>query len=143
MSEEIKQPQNLGDAQTLTSLLALIITTLNKIKTLQEEVTETKRMKEDSYKNDVAYKEVEDKAKEATKKKMEAKSAITKQPQVMELEVKAKEGSQSIKELKESLSAYLIDYAKISGLNVVETPNGEVLEIRYSAKLVRSNSKKQ
>ena len=60
---------------------------------------------------------------------------------MLELENKIKDNFQSLKELKEGLSTYLVDYAKLSGQNTIETPDGEVMQIKYTAKLVHPEEK--
>ena len=133
--------ENQSQAQTITSLMGLINATLSKIKNLQGELTEKRHMKEDAFKNDSTYKQNDDKVKEVTKARQEVKQAIVKQPEMLELENNIKDNSQSLKELKEGLSTYLVDYAKLSGQNTIETPDGEVMQIKYSAKLVRPEEK--
>lgn len=98
-------------------------------------------MLDDALLNDANYKEKEDKAKEAVKTRNACKLQILKQPALMALSDKIKDLRSEMKEAKQQLSDYLQEYQKLTGANEIEDANGNVNEIRYSARLVRPSKK--
>jgi hypothetical protein len=129
-----------ANATVLLNMEGLIknhITTLDK---LSEELKKHKEMLEDIFKNDKTYQEHAEKAKEATKIKQGTRQQILRQPQAGELDKKIKEMKSQIKENQESLSDYLQEYARMSGVSEIEGEDGEVREIIYSAKLIKKSS---
>ncbi|KKT51963.1 MAG: hypothetical protein UW44_C0005G0005 [Candidatus Collierbacteria bacterium GW2011_GWB2_44_22] len=91
--------------------------------------------------NDPAFKEAADAAKEINKKKAEAKQNILKSPSNASLNQKIKDMKQEMKELKNALSNYLQQYQKIADTDQIESEDGEVRQIVYSAHLVKLSGK--
>lgn len=133
--DRVKQPES--GQQVMFNMEALIkghIATNDKLK---EEVKKHKEMLDDIFANDPTYQEHNKAAKESNKIKAGTKSQILKQPQAAELDKKIKEMKQELKEGQGSLSDYLQEYARMSGVNEIEGEDGEVREIVYSAKLIK------
>src|SRR3989344_4853226 len=79
-------------------------------------------------------------SKEAVKVKQGTKAQILRQPQAGELDKKVKELKADLKENRSSLSDYLQEYARLSGVNEIEGDDGEVREIVYDARLIKKSS---
>lgn len=125
----------------------LIMNMENMIKTLmstldkqQAEVGTFQDTLNDIFENDETFKEHSKLAKEASKVKSNTKRQILKQPQAADLDNKVRTLKSEIKENKASLSDYLREYQRMSGINEIEGSDGELLEIVYDAKLVRKRS---
>ena len=73
--------------------------------------------------------------KEATKVRSQTKKQIQKQPSVQDLIAKIGDSKAHIKDLTDTLSGYLDQYAK-SGQTSIETPGGKVKQIIFVPKLV-------
>lgn len=123
-----------NDTITITNLIQNY---LAQIESSQKELKEQKQMLADALANDPTYKEHEAKAKEAAKVKAATKAQILKQPALAQVNAKTKELTATLKESRESLSNYLQEYQKATGLSSFEAANGEVQQIVFVAKLVR------
>lgn len=127
------------DLITVTNLIQSYIGNLDRA---QEEMKAHKQMLTDAFSNDPTYKEHEDKVKEAMKVKNATKQQIMNQPTLRELAEKVKDMSQSVKDMREALSNYLQDYARMTGSREFEDAEGELREIVYTAKLVKTDKKR-
>lgn len=125
-------------ADTIISLTNLIQSYIGTIERNEQELREHRQMLTDAFSNDLTYRELDDKAKKASKDKNTHKAQILKQPALLELSTKVKEMTESLKEAKETLSSYLQDYARLTGAKEFEDANGELREIVYVAKLVKA-----
>lgn len=114
---------------------------LADIKKLKEDMKVQRELFSDSFKNDAEYHDTEEKVKEVSKKKNDAKRRITQLPSVKEASVKIKEIRDELKDAQESLSAYLQMYVKQTGSTTLETDDGEVLKIVPAYKLVKDTEK--
>lgn len=128
-------PQNAG--QVLISLESMIKSHISALEKLQEEFKKHKEMLDDIFASDETYQKHLEASKEASKVKNATKAQILKRPQAADLDKKVKELKSEIKENQSSLSDYLGEYNRLSGVNEVETDDGEVHEIVFSAKLIR------
>lgn len=128
-----------NDLITVTNLIQSYIGNLDRA---SEELKAHKQMLLDSFANDPTYREHDEKVKEAVKIRTATKQQILKQPTLAELSAKVKEMAESVKGMKEALSGYLQDYAKMTGSREFEDAEGELREIVYTAKLVKTASKK-
>lgn len=127
-------------AEILINMESLIkghISTLDKLK---EESGKLKDMLDDIFANDPTFTEHDKKAKEASKIKSETRKQILKQPQAGDLDKKIKELKSEEKENRASLSDYLQEYARLSGVNEIEGEDGEVREIVYVAHLRKKSN---
>ena len=114
---------------------------MSSISRLQEEVKKLKEMLDDIFANDPTYQEHTKAADEASKVKRVTKQQILKRPQAGDLDNKIKSLKSELKENQGSLSDYLREFQRMSGLNEIENEQGEVMEIVYTAKLVKTGSK--
>ena len=130
-----------SQAETLVTITGLIQNYISSIDRLKKEISENRQMLEDSFMNDTTYKEKEEKAKEANKDKNVFKQQILKQPTLMALSEKIKDLRSSMKDSKQQLSDYLQEYQKLTGANEIEDAQGNLSEIRYTARLVKPSKK--
>ncbi len=131
-----------GAADDLITITNLIQSYIGNLDRAQDEMKAHKQMLLDSFANDPTYQEHEKVVKEAMKVKNATKQQILKQPTLKELAEKVKEMSQGVKDMREALSSYLQEYAKITGSREFEDAEGELREIVYTAKLVKTASKR-
>lgn len=124
-------------ASTLITITNLIQNYISQINDTQAKLKEHRQMIDDALNNDETYKKHSDEAKAATKIKLGTKKQIMNQPNMRELAEKVKDLSADLKAAKESLSQYLTQYRELSGSNQFEDGKGEVLDIVYTARLVR------
>ncbi len=128
------------NSEVLLSMESLIKGHIATIDKLSEESRKIKEMLDDIFANDPTYQEHDKVAKEAAKVKQGTKQQILKQPQAADLDKKYKELRGELKENQGSLSDYLQEYARMSGVNEIEGDDGEVREIVYNAKLIKKSS---
>lgn len=126
----------------LLSLDELIKANIGTINSLTQEVRKMREMFDDAFNNDPAFREQSEKAKEANKIKSDIKKRILQQPSLIQLSNKIKEAKLEMKERELSLSDYLKEYQRLSGVSEIEY-EGEVLEIVNTAKLARRGVKKE
>lgn len=139
--ETVEEGNEAGsNAQILVNMESLIKSHISAIDKLSVELKKHKEMLDDIFDSDPTYKEHSDKAKEAAKIKSATKAQILKKPQAADLDKKIREFKAQLKENQESLSDYLQEYARMSGVNEIEGEDGEVREIVYVAKLIRRPS---
>lgn len=137
---EIIAPAEGGQGQILVSLESMIKSHLAGIDRLQADAKKYKSMLDDIFVNDPTFQEHDKKAKEATKVKQQTRGEILKRPQAKELAEKVKAIKSEAKEMQDALSDYLQEYQRMSGVNEIESDDGEVREIVFTAKLVRRGS---
>ncbi len=141
--QEVSEPvQDSGAANDLITITNLIQSYIGNLDRAQEEMKAHKQMLTDAFANDPTYREHEEKVKEVVKIRNSTKQQILKQPTLKELAEKVKEMSQSVKDMREALSSYLQEYAKITGSREFEDAEGELREIVYSARLVKTANKR-
>lgn len=136
--------QPIDNNEEVTSLFAIeniIKTHISHIDSVKVELGKHAEMMNDVLNNDSTYKEFAEQVKEINKKKLEAKQNILKSPSNASLNQKIKDMRQEIKELKAALSNYLQQYQKIADTDQIESEDGEVRQIVYSAHLVKQSSK--
>lgn len=127
------------DADTLLNLTNMINTALGTIERVKEEKAKLSEMLQSLLDNDPTYMDAVEQAKVTTKAKGQAKKQVMRQPQASDLDGKISELKKHLKDVNDKLSLYLADYARASGQNSFEDPNGEVREIVYVAKLVKKS----
>lgn len=96
-------------------------------------------MLDDIFANDPTYQEHLKQSEEASKVKNATKAQILKQPQVSQLNEKVKELKAQLKENQASLSDYLREYQRMSGVTEIEDEAGQVHEIIFTAKLIKKS----
>lgn len=136
------------DAQVVDDKTSTLLTITNLIQNYLQQINENKRlltehrqMIDDALNNDPVYKEHTEKAKEAAKLKNSTKKQLMQMQNMRELSEKVKDLSVDLKAARESLSQYLQQYKDLTGSNQFEDGKGEVLDIVYSAKLVRASTR--
>lgn len=126
--------QELDSLTTVTNLVKNYMATITRTK---NELSKHKEMLEDALDSNPQYKEACDEAKEALKIKADVKRQIMEEEKLMEISAKVKELAGTLKETREALSEYLVEYARLSGSNQIEDEDGQTHEIVYSAHLVK------
>lgn len=139
--QTISAPAEVGSGQILINMESLIKSHISSIEKLQEEMKKHKEMLDDIFANDETYQEHLKIATDAGKVKNTTKAQILKRPQAADLDKKVKDLKAQIKENEVSLSDYLQEYARLSGVNEIEGEDGEVREIVYTAKLIKRSFK--
>ncbi len=124
-------PQN--DALNLLSVENLILSHNSKIEEIKKELNQYKEMVDSILDGSPEYQEKNEAAKAVAKEKNAVKKQLLSTPEAVKLLVKVKENKDQIKEL---LSDYLKQYLQLSGENQIETPDGIIRQIVYTAKLV-------
>lgn len=128
------------NSEILINMESLIKGHVSTIDKLTVEAKKLKEMLDDIFNNDPTYQEHDKASKEATRVKQNTKAQILKQPQAADLNKKVKDLKGELKENQASLSDYLQEYARMSGVNEIEGDDGEMREIVYSAKLIKKSS---
>lgn len=116
----------------------------NLISTLDRQKEQANKFQEalnDIFENDETYTTHAKAAKEAARVKSNTKQQILKQPQAADLFEKVKTLKSEMSENQASLSDYLREFQKMSGISEIEGDDGELREIVYTAKLIRKSSK--
>ena len=126
-----------SQSEVLMNMEGLIRNHLSAIRKLQEELTKQKEMLDDILANDPTYQEHLNAANEAAKTKTATKAQVLKQPQAADLDKKIKDIKVEMKENQGSLSDYLSEYSRLSGLTEIEDDEGNMMQISFSAKLTK------
>jgi len=127
-----------SDATVVLSLEEMIKSNTASIQTLSEEKKRVSEMLEDTFNNDATYASQKDFIKQEQKKLKEIKSRISAQVSVKEMLDKKKHITSEIKERRNAVSDYLLEYERISEATQLELFPGEILQIVKVAKLVRT-----
>ncbi len=138
---EVVEPTDGGQAEVLLSLESMIKTNISAIDRLQTELKKQKEMLEDVFVSDETYQEHAKAAKEAAKVKGQTRAEIMKRPAVMQISNKVKSMQTDLKERQMSLSDYLKEYQRMTGVNEIEGEDGEMREIVSTVKLVKKLSR--
>ncbi len=127
-------------AVTENSLVGMINSLVDQIALRKNQLAKLKEMLDDFFLNDPTYQTHDQAVKEAVKIRTGTKKQILKQPQAADLDNQVKDLRSQVKELDTDLSSYLADYAKSSGATTIETTDGVVRQIVYTAKLIKVGS---
>lgn len=139
--EEDVKIETVDGSSVILNLESLIKNNVASIEKLTDELRALRNMFTDSFANDPVYKGLEEKAKEANKAKNSTKQQLLKQPSVMQAADKIRTITAEIKEKKDSMSDYLLEYSRMAGVNEIEGHDGEIREIIHQAKLLKKSSK--
>jgi hypothetical protein len=134
-------PATDNGAQVLLDLEQLIKTNIANIDRGRAELKKQREMLTSAFENDETYRLHNEEAKKAAKTKAQTKYQILQQPQNKQLAEKVKSIAADIKEADGALSDYLREYQRLSGSNEIETDDGQVREIVYTAKLVKRSDR--
>jgi len=125
----------------LVTITNLINRYLKDIEKTKKDLQEKRTMFTDSYSNDSAYHEAEEKNKEITKNKNKIKEQITRSEAVSKLNNEVKDMRQELKEMEISLSDYLKRYQELTHATTFESDRGDLMEIVQTVKLVKKSKK--
>lgn len=128
------------NSSIIMNMESMIKNTLQGIETAEGELGKYQDLLDNIFENDSTYKEHDEQAKAAAKVKSATKQEILKQPQAGDLNNKIKTLKSEIKENKSSLSDYLREFQRMSGINEIEGKDGELMQIVYTAKLIKKTS---
>lgn len=128
------------DASVVLNMESMIKTLIASQEKLKEEIEKHQDLLDGILENDSTYQEHSEAAKEAAKIKSATKQQILKQPQAADLANKVKTFRSELKENKASLSDYLKEFQRMSGISEIEGNDGEIREIVFTAKLVNKSS---
>lgn len=134
------ESEDVSDRNTALSIMQiedLINRQMADIEKVRDEVKLLKSSYEDIFKNDAKFRELDDKAKEAAKLKKAYQQAMSKDPSVSKAAEDFQRKREELKDLQIGLSDYLREYSRVSGMTQFETPDGRMLEIVQTFKLVK------
>lgn len=129
------------EASVVLNMESMIKTLISTQEKLQDELGKCQDLLDAIFENDATYKDHSEKAKEAAKVKSATKQQILKQPQAADLANKVKTLKSELKENRASLSDYLREFQRMSGISEIEGHDGEIREIIYTAKLVKRSAR--
>lgn len=129
--------QNNNQAINLVNIESLINSHDVRLKTLDDELKIEKDMFNGLLENDEEYLLADKEAKKTAKLKSQAKAKVMSRTEAKAVVEKIKDLQNQMKELKVALSDYLSQYVTLSGTNQIESPDGTMREILYTARLVK------
>lgn len=129
-----------SQVDTLLAIESAINRHLSMLEKIKEETKPVREMITTYLENDERYMEAAEKAKNASKEKSVIKKELLAKPEAKELKAKLDSLKEKAKDAKEGLSYYLSQFQKHTGANEIETSDGELREIKYTARLVRKTS---
>jgi chromosome segregation ATPase len=121
----------------LTNIESLINSHDSRLNTLTQELKTQKSMLNDLLANNEEYTKTSEESSKLAKLKTLAKQKALKQPAAVTLVEKIKDCQMQVKELRVALSDYLTQYVNLSGTNQIETEDGVIRQIIYTARLVK------
>ena len=139
-SDESVVPTDSG-AQVVLDLEHMIKQHIRDVTTRKTELKKSREMLQSALTNDETYRTHDEEAKKAAKQKAATKAQILSLPANASLNEKVKELAGEVKELGGALSDYLREYQRMSGVNEIESEDGQVHEIVYTAKLVKKSKR--
>ncbi len=124
-------------ADSTLDLAGLINNHLSQIDNLKSQLKKFKDMLQSIYENDSTYQQHDLAVREATKIRNQTKKQLNKLPQVADLSGKIGDLRELVRDHNQQVSSLVADYAKSTGLTTLESPDGTLREIIYTAKLVK------
>lgn len=122
---------------TLATIESMINSHQARIEKLREDAKPIREMVNDLLINDESYNKLEEIAKKASGEKSSRKRELLQTPNGQSLQAKLDDIKTDLADAQEALSDYLGKYRELTGSNEYETPDGDLREIVYTAKLVR------
>ncbi len=132
--------QNPSQAANIISIENLINNHHLRLSTLQKELKEHQGMLNSLFENNDEFQLRKEECQKASKLKSLEKQKALKDPNTASVQEKIKDIQGQIREIKLALSDYLGQYVAFSGSNKLESPDGTILNIVYTAKLVKDKS---
>ena|SRR3989344_4676886 len=122
-------------------LTSIITNQVAQIELRKTQASKFREMLQSIFDNDPTYQTHDATVKEASKVRSATKKQILRLPQAADLAQKIADLRTEIRDINKSLSEYLADYQKDTGLMSIETEDGVVRQIVYTARLVKPPSK--
>lgn len=133
----LKPDEAESPVSTLLHLEQMIHGYLSDIQRLRTQLRSQKEMFKQTFEQDKDYNEVAEQQKEVKRKHNEVKQKIAKTDSVSAVKTKIEEIQSEMKDIQQSLSDYLNRYIALSQATSFTGPDGEVLTIVRTAKLVK------
>lgn len=111
-----------------------------KLNSLTRDLQEQKSMLQSILDSDSEYRQLSQESEKISKNKSIARQKIVKQPNVVSIIDKTKELKNELREVKIAMSDYLAQYVSLSGSRQIESPDGTLMDIIYSARLIKNKS---
>jgi len=134
------QPTPNAAVQSTLDLTGLIDSYIQQIERTRQNLSKQKDILDSIFDNDPTYQEHLKAAREAAKVKGATKKQLMRLAQAVELSASVQNLRSQIKELNQTLSDYLQEYARQSGQTSIETSDGVLRQIVYTARLVKATS---
>jgi hypothetical protein len=123
------------DINAYNATLEIVRRRLTIIEKAKEELKQFKEMHDDALGNDPLYKKADDLVKEATQKRKDIQTELSKQPAIAEVVGKVKDLKEQMRSNQESLAEELMEYYRTAGVTEIEDENGNVQEFIISIRL--------
>lgn len=123
------------DINAYNATLEVVRRRLTILEQSRAEYKKLKEMHDDAFLNDELYVKADKLVKEATNKRKEIQTALSKQPGIAETVGKMKELKEQIKSNEETLADELMEYYKTAGVMEIEDADGNVQEFVISIRL--------
>lgn len=134
---EVESKDDGNSVESMTAVENLIKRKLSQIEELREVGGTYKEMVDGFLENDEEFIQLSDNAKEAARAKGARKKELLGKQEISATVEKLRENQAELKELKQSLSANLSDFQRLSGASQIELEAGDLRQIVYVAKLVK------
>ena len=129
-----------ASAANLINIESLVNSYNAKLDEITAEMRQHKDMLQSLLDNDPEYQKLHTEVTKLNKHKTIAKQKVLKSPAAASTVDKLSDYQSQLREIKTALSDYLTQYVALSGTSQIEAPNGTVLQIIYSARLVRKKA---
>ncbi len=123
-------------AITLINVESMISSFTDRLKKLKEEAKQQRSIFKSVFDNNDDYQLLEEQVKKINQQKKSLKSQLLSQSSATSAKEKLDETNQQIREANQALSDYLAQYVALSGTNQLESPDGKLMRIIYTARLV-------
>jgi hypothetical protein len=124
--------------EEINALHNLIQRKLETMDELSKQIKEADEVIKGALEDNPAYNQADEKAKEAAKSRSQVKAQVMDTPEMKNFAIKRKDLKAQKAEDKETLSAHLIEYERLTGANTIETAKGVQLEIFKTATVAKA-----
>jgi vacuolar-type H+-ATPase subunit I/STV1 len=135
------------DTKTQTNPTSNIINVENlinsynlKLDSLTRDLHQQKSMLQSILDNDSEYSQLAQEADKISKTKSVARQKSLRQSNAITIIDKTKEIKNELREVKIAMSDYLTQYITLSGSRQIEAPDGTLMDIIYSARLIKNRT---
>lgn len=132
--------EQLNEASELLDLEQTIKTYYQGVQSKREEMKQYKEMISDTFANDKALGEAEEKMKTLKMESNKIKEQLAGTSAVIEAKQKLKELTAEVRDLDKALSKFLLQYRDVAQTNQIMVREGEMYQIVQSAKLVKQTA---